>query len=101
MAKVRIHSWAKDNGKSSIEVVKKLNASGHNVRNQTMPVEESVLNSLYKNDAPKSAAKPAAKPAASETTKSTDTSKPTTETEKRPNTNTGERRPYPANNNNG
>ncbi len=58
MAKVRIHSWAKENGKSSIEVVKKLNASGHNVRNQTMPVEESVLNGLYKDG---NSSKPAAK----------------------------------------
>ncbi len=58
MAKVRIHEWAKENGKSSIEVVKKLNASGHNVRNQTMPVEQSVLNSLYREQPSSSENKP-------------------------------------------
>ncbi len=124
MAKVRIHSWAKENGKSSIEVVKKLNASGHNVRNQTMPVEESVLNSLYKSDAPKPAAsKPAPKPAASKpaateakpaateakpaattqptTSKVEGTSKPAERKPYNSNNSNGERRPYNNNNSNG
>ncbi len=94
MAKVRIHSWAKDNGKSSIEVVKKLNASGHNVRNQTMPVEESVLNNLYKDGN-------GSKPAASKSTESKSTDRPSNNTGDRTNNtdNNGERRQY--NNNNG
>ncbi len=47
MSKVRIHDWARQNGKSSIEVVRKLNANGHKVRNQTMLVDETILNTLY------------------------------------------------------
>ncbi len=58
MAKVRIHTWAKANKKSSIEVVQLLNAKGHNVRNQTMPVDENILNSLYENKPAASTNKP-------------------------------------------
>ncbi|WOO90752.1 translation initiation factor IF-2 [Mollicutes bacterium LVI A0078] len=99
MAKVRIHSWAKENGKSSIEVVKKLNASGHNVRNQTMPVEESVLNGLYKDG---NSSKPAAKENKPTSAQSTDKAeRPTTNNNGgyQGNNNNGERRQYNNNNN--
>ncbi len=47
MAKVRIFQWAKENGKRSNEIVKKLQTDGIKVRNHTDIVEEAVLLSLY------------------------------------------------------
>ncbi|MFV0246803.1 MAG: translation initiation factor IF-2 [Mycoplasmatales bacterium] len=58
MAKIRIHSWAKENKKSSIEVVKLLNARGHKVRNQTAQVEESILQELYSSTSTSSSPSP-------------------------------------------
>ncbi len=47
MAKIRIYSWAKDNKRNSIDIVKLLNQKGHKVRNQTSLVDEEVLNGLF------------------------------------------------------